>query len=106
MYIDHCPSMVTCMHQINGWLELPNDHDVTKLAIIDVTGNSLVSGWNYEILTSIIAELLTSRPFGNLSQAGHIKFLVKSKMAAWQPYWILTHAIAQKTVLCSSGLKQ
>ena len=31
----------------------PNDHDVTKWAIIDV--NSIVSGRNYVILTSIIA---------------------------------------------------
>ena len=35
--------------------------DVTKRAIIDV--NSVVSWWNYDILTSIIAKLLT---FGDL----------------------------------------
>ena len=38
----------------------------TKRAIIDV--NSIVSGWNYDILTLIVAKLLTSQPFGDLSQ--------------------------------------
>ena len=42
-------------------------HDVTKGAIIDV--NSIVSGQNYDILTSIIAKLLMSRPFGDLSRS-------------------------------------
>ena len=39
--------------------------DVTKRAQIDV--HSLVSGQNYDILTSIIAKLLMSQPFGDLS---------------------------------------
>ena len=39
--------------------------DVTKRAIIDV--NYVVSGRNYDIFTSIIAQLVTSRPFGDLS---------------------------------------
>ena len=47
------------------WLESPNGRDVTKRAIIDV--NSIVSGQNYDILISIIAKLLTSRPLGVLS---------------------------------------
>ena len=41
-----------------------------KRAIIDV--NSRVSGWNYHILISIIAKLLTSQPLGDLSQ----KFII------------------------------
>ena len=41
--------------------------DVTKGAIIDI--NSIVSGRNYDILTSIIAKLLMSRPFGDLSHS-------------------------------------
>ena len=41
----------------------------SKRAIIDV--NSIVSGRNYDILTSIIAQLLTSRPFGDLSLIWH-----------------------------------
>ena len=32
--------------------------------IIDV--NSIVSGWDYDILTSVVTKLLTSRPFGDL----------------------------------------
>ena len=47
------------------WLESPNGRDVTKRAIIDV--NSIVSRQNYDILISIIAKLLTSRPLGVLS---------------------------------------
>ena len=39
-------------------------HDVTKRAIIDVI--SIVSGRNYDILTSIIAQLPMSRPFTDL----------------------------------------
>ena len=35
-----------------------NGRDVTKRAIIDV--DSIISGRNYDILTSIIAQLLTS----------------------------------------------
>ena len=42
----------------------PNGRDVTKRAIVDI--NSIVSGWNYDILTSIITKLLTSRPFSDL----------------------------------------
>ena len=49
-----------------------NGHDVTKQEIIDV--NSIVSGRNCDILTSIIAQLLTSRPFPDLWA---------SIMAAW-----------------------
>ena len=48
------------------WFKSPNGHDVTKRA----TGlhvNSIVSGRNYDILTSIIAQLLTSGSFGGLS---------------------------------------
>ena len=41
-----------------------NGRDVTRRAIIDV--NYIVSERNYEILTSIIAQLLTSRPFHDL----------------------------------------
>ena len=41
--------------------------DVTKRAIIDVY--SIVSWRNYDILTSIIAQLLTSRPFPDLCYA-------------------------------------
>ena len=39
---------------------------VTRRAIIDV--NSIVSGRNYNILTSIIAQVLPSRPLGDLSR--------------------------------------
>ena len=39
--------------------------DVTKRAIIDV--NSIVSGRNYDIVTLIIAQLPTSRPFGEVT---------------------------------------
>ena len=46
-------------------LKTPNGRDVTKRAIIDV--NSIVAGRNYDILTSIIAKLLTSRPFSDLN---------------------------------------
>ena len=51
-------------------LKSPNGRDVTKRAIIDVY--SIVSGRNCDrpILTSIIAKLLTSRPFGDLSHDG------------------------------------
>ena len=45
--------------------KVPNGHDITKQAIIDV--NSIVSGRNYDILTSIIAKLLTSQPFDDMS---------------------------------------
>ena len=34
-----------------------NGRDITKRAIIDV--NSIVSGWNYDILVWIMAQLLT-----------------------------------------------
>ena len=40
-----------------------NGRDVIKRAIIDV--NSIVSGRNYDILTSIIAQMLTSLHFPN-----------------------------------------
>ena len=43
-----------------------NGHDVTKRAIIEVT--SIVPGRNY-ILTSIIAQLFTSRPFPGLCES-------------------------------------
>ena len=36
------------------------------MAQMDV--NSIVSGRNYDILTLVIAKLLTSRPFGDLSR--------------------------------------
>ena len=45
-------------------LKSENGHDVTKRAIIDV--NSIVSGRNYDILTSIIAQLLTPWPVPDL----------------------------------------
>ena len=48
------------------WLKSPNSRDVTKRAIIEV--NSMVSGSNYDTLTSIIAKLLTSQPFGGLNR--------------------------------------
>ena len=41
----------------------------TNRAIIQV--NSIVSEWNYDILTSIIAQLLPSRPFPNLCLSFH-----------------------------------
>ena len=48
------------------WLKSQNGCDVTTPATIDV--NSIVSGRNYEIVTSIITKLLTSsRPFVDLS---------------------------------------
>ena len=40
--------------------------DDSKRVKIDV--NSIVSGWNYDILTSIIAKLPISQPFGELSR--------------------------------------
>ena len=40
-------------------LKSPTGRDVTKRAIIDLT--SIISGRNYDILTSIIAQLLTSQ---------------------------------------------
>ena len=43
-----------------------NGPDAIKRAIIDV--NSIVSGQNYDILASIIAQLLTLRPFPELIQ--------------------------------------
>ena len=43
------------------WAHVRECREVTKRAIIDV--NSTVSGRYYDILTSIIAQLLTSRPF-------------------------------------------
>ena len=42
--------------------------DVPKRAIIDV--NSIVSGRNYDILTSIIAQLVTSRQYPRLKPHG------------------------------------
>ena len=39
-------------------LKLPNGRDVTQRAITDII--SIVSGQNYDILTSIVAKLLTS----------------------------------------------
>ena len=48
--------------------------EATKRAIIGV--NSIVSEWNYDTLTSIIAQLLTSRPFGDLSHGLHDKLPV------------------------------
>ena len=42
-----------------------NGGDVTKQGIRDI--NSIVSGWNYDILTSIITTLLMSWPFGDWS---------------------------------------
>ena len=47
-----------------------NGGDVIKGAIIDV--NSIVYVWNKDILTSIITQLLTSRPFGDLSPLNHV----------------------------------
>ena len=44
----------------------PCGRDVTNRAIKDV--DSIVSGRNCDKLTSIIAKLLTSRPFGDLSR--------------------------------------
>ena len=46
-----------------------NVRDLTKRAIIDV--NSIVSGRNYDILTSIrpIAQILRSRPFPDLCRS-------------------------------------
>ena len=52
------------LHEWYNRLKSPNGRDVTKRAIID--GNSIVSGRNYDTLTSIIAQLLTSWPFGDL----------------------------------------
>ena len=48
--------------------KLPNGHNDNKRAIIDV--NSIVSVRNY-VLTSIIARLLTSRPFDDMSLFFH-----------------------------------
>ena len=45
-----------------------NGCHVTKRAIIDV--NSIVSGRNYAILTSIIAQVLTSRHVTSRATAG------------------------------------
>ena len=50
-------------------LKSSNGHDVTKRAIIDV--NSIIYGRNYDIYASIIAQLPTSQPFGDLSQKIH-----------------------------------
>ena len=50
------------------WIKSANGSDVSKRAIID--GNSVISGRNYVILTSIIAQLLTSRPFPDLCRRG------------------------------------
>ena len=50
-----------------------NGCDVTKGVIIDV--NSIVSGRNYDILTLIIAKLLTS-PFVDLSHAADLKIVL------------------------------
>ena len=44
-----------------SWLKSANGRDVTNRAIIEV--NSIVSGRNYDILASIIAQLPMSRPF-------------------------------------------
>ena len=52
------------MSDVTSRLKSANGCDVTKRAIIDV--NSVVSGRNYEIVTSNIAQLLTSRPYPNL----------------------------------------
>ena len=49
-----------------GSIKSPNGRNVITQAIIEV--NCIVSGRNYDILTSIIAQLLTSRPFGDLSR--------------------------------------
>ena len=46
-------------------------------AIIDV--NSIVSGRNYDILTSIITKLITSRPFKNLSHLAQVNFVYQLK---------------------------
>ena len=51
-------------------LESVNGCDVTERAIIGV--NSIPSGWNYDILASIIAQLLTSRPFADLVVPGFL----------------------------------
>ena len=54
----------------SGQSVLRNCRDVAKRVIIDV--NSIVSGRNCEIFTSIIATLLTSKPFGEGGEGGVI----------------------------------
>ena len=49
------------------WLKSTNGRDISKRAITDV--NSIVSGRNFDILTSIIAQLLMSWSFGSLTCA-------------------------------------
>ena len=73
------------------WPNSVNGRDVPKRAIID--GNSIVSGWNYDILTSIIAQLLTSQPFPDLWQQlyktqyfnvrFHIRYLLESRLSVY-----------------------
>ena len=45
--------------------------DVTNRAIIRV--NSIVSGWNFDILSSIVDQLLTSRLSPNVCRMNHTK---------------------------------
>ena len=71
------PSATAARHVIHiprvknapSWIQylgssLATGRNITKLVIIDVDSN--VSGWNYDILASIFAQLLTSRPFPDL----------------------------------------
>ena len=50
-------------------LKSPNGRNVTKRAIIDVRPNSIVSGRSYDILTSIITQLLTFFECGVCAQS-------------------------------------
>ena len=49
-------------------LTTANGRDVTKGRAI-LEDNSIASGWNYDILTSIVTKLLTSRSFGDLIES-------------------------------------
>ena len=55
-----------------------NGCDVTKRATIDF--DSIVSGRNYDILTSIIAQLLTSRTFPDLWQKVHVIYEIMTSI--------------------------
>ena len=81
-----CKNSSLCLCCVREWLKSANGRDVTKRAIIDI--NSIVSGQNYinDILTSIIAQLLTSRPSPNLCRNSHIVYFMDISFYSWSSH--------------------
>ena len=72
-FLTHCSLVIALkmLHTIKKvrWLKSGIGRDLTKRAILDIM--SLVSGQNYDILASNIAQLLMSWPFPELCQLGY-----------------------------------